>query len=135
VSMNPYLFFGGRCEEAISFYQQALGAELKMKLLFKDSPDAPPPGVTVVPDQVMHAELAIGGTTLMCTDGSAGDATGFRGFGLALHLADETAVRQAFDRLAAGGQVTMPLGKTFWSPCFGMLVDRLGVSWLIGIAA
>lgn len=133
--LQPYLFFSGRCEEALEFYRQALDAEIEMLVRFKDSPEPTPPDVlqSGFEDKVMHATLRIGDLRLLASDG-CDDATRFSGFRLSLAFVTEAEARQVFDALAAGGQVEMPLDKTFWSSCFGMLTDRFGVGWMIGIA-
>lgn len=134
--IEPYLFFEGRCEEAIAFYRDALGAEVEMLMRYRESPEAPdpscvPPGAG---DKVMHASLRIGGSVLMLSDGSCSGQPGFQGFSLSLAPPDAAAAERLFTALADGGQVQMPLGETFWSPCFGMVVDRFGVSWMLNVA-
>lgn len=134
MAIEPYLFFNGRCEEAIEFYKKALGAEVLMTMRYKESPEPPPPGV--VPqgweNKVMHATLRVGEGTLMASDGCSEGGT-FQGFSLSLSLRDESEAKSAFSALSEGGQVQMPLGKTFWSPCFGMVTDRFGVAWMITV--
>jgi PhnB protein len=133
LQIQPYLFFEGRAEEAIEFYKRALGAEVLMLMRFSDSPDPPPPGM-VPPgseNKVMHATLNIGGATVMASDGNCSGQPSFKGVRLSLSLADEGTARRMFDALAEGGEVQLPLGKTFFSPCFGMLADRFGVSWMV----
>jgi PhnB protein len=130
--VETYPFFSGRCEEAVNFYTAAVGARLEMLMRFKESPDAPPPGM-VPPgwdDKVMHASFRLGDKRVMASDGCQ-PGESFKGFSLSLSVATEAEARRAFDALAEGGQVTMPLGKTFWSPCFGMLTDRFGVGWMV----
>ena len=133
--VQAYLFFGGRCEEALDFYRTALGAQVDMLLRFKDSPEPPPPG-TIPPgyeNKVMHAGFRIGDTALMASDG-CGEGASFGGFSLSLTVSDPTEADRCFAALAKGGQVQMPLGKTFWSPRFGMVTDRFGVGWMVGVA-
>lgn len=133
--IQPYLFFNGKCEQAVEFYRKALGAEVEMMLRFKDSPEPPPPGM-VPPgwdDKIMHTSFRIGSTTIMASDGCE-QGTGFNGFSLSLSVAAEAEADRYFAALAEGGKVTMPLGKTFWSPRFGMLEDRFGVGWMINVA-
>lgn len=136
MQVQPYLFFDGRCEEAIGFYQRTLGAQLDMLMRYKESPETPPPGM-VPPnfdDKVMHASFRIGDSVVMASDGCTSDAgPHFRGFSLSITAPDEAAARRMFDALGDGGRITMPLGKTFWSPCFGMLSDRYGIDWMIGV--
>lgn len=135
--LQPYLFFEGRCEEAVEFYRQALGAEVEMLMRFKDSPESPPPG-SVPPgseDKVMHMSFRIGDTTVMASDGRCAGDPGFKGFSLSLSVPDEATADRLFAALAEGGQVQMPLGKTFFSPRFGVVADRFGVSWMVIVEA
>lgn len=131
-TLQPYLHFGGRCDDAIAFYQTALGAKLEMLMRFNESPDPPPPGM-VPPGwerKVMHSSLRIGDGVIMASDGC--DATvRFEGFTLSLTVATEAEADRYFAALADGGRVTMPIGRTFWSPRFGMVVDRFGVGWMV----
>ncbi len=135
MQIQPYLFFNGRAEKAIAFYRQAIGAEVAMLMRNRDSPEPPPPGMLPAgsEDKVMHATLTIGQTTVMLSDGHCSGATDFKGFSLSIAADDEASAKKLFDTLADGGQVQMPLGKTFWSPCFGMLTDRFGVGWMVGV--
>ena len=136
--VEAYLFFSGRCEEAIEFYQKALGAKVEMLMRFKESPDPMPPGM-IPPgweSKVMHASLRIGETIVMASDGCGGkpgEKPGFEGFSLSLAVPPEAEADRAFAALAEGGNVTMPLDKTFWSPRFGMLQDRFGVGWMVNV--
>ena len=131
-TITPYLFFGGRCEEALEFYRTALGAEVERLMRYDQSPEPPPPGMLQAgfEKKVMHASFRVRGVPLMASDGSdeRSKADGFR---LALTLPTEADARAAFAALAAGGSVQMPLTKTFWSPCFGMLTDRFGIGWMV----
>jgi PhnB protein len=131
--VQPYLFFEGRCEEAIAFYQRTLGAEVTMLMRFKDSPDPPPPGM-VPPgseDKVMHASLRIGETTVMASDGRCAGQPRFGGISLSLSVPDAAEADRLFAALGEGGQVQMPIGTTFFSPRFGIVADRFGVSWMV----
>ena len=133
-TITPYLFFGGRCEEALEFYRQALGAEVEMLMRYNESPEAPPPGMLQAgfEKKIMHASFRVRGVRLMASDG-CDDRSKFDGFRLSLALPTEADARRAFDGLADGGSVQMPLGKTFWSPCFGMLTDRFGLGWMVTV--
>ena len=134
--VQPYLFFGGRCDETLEFYRTALGAQVDFLMRYKESPEPLPPG-RIPPgfeNKVMHATFRIGGTTLMASDGCE-EGGSFTGFSLSLAVPTEAEANRAFTALAAGGQVTMPLTKTFWSPCFGMLTDRFGIGWMVSVAA
>ena len=136
MQVQPYLFFDGRCEEAVGFYRSALGAEVVMLMRFKDSPDPPPPGM-VPPggeNKVMHAALRIGDAMVLASDGRCSGQPSFQGFALSLTAANEAEANRLFASLAEGGQVQMPLAKTFFSPRFGMVADRFGVSWMVYVA-
>ena len=136
ILVQPYLFFGGRCEEALAFYRKALDAQVDFLMFHKDSPEPPPPGVLQpgFENKVMHATFRIGGNILMASDGcEAGQ--GFSGFSLSLSVPTEAEADRAFAALADGGQVRMPLAKTFWSPRFGMLTDRFGIGWMVSVVA
>lgn len=133
MNVQIYLFFDGCCEEAVEFYRRSLGAEVNKLLRYKDSPQPPPPD-KVTPgsdDKIMHAELRVGDTFVMASDGCNAGLPSFQGFSLSLAASDATEAKRLFDALADGGQVRMPLGPTFWSPCFGMVADRFGVSWMV----
>jgi PhnB protein len=134
--VQPYLFLDGRCEEAIEFYRKALGAEVEMLLRFKDSPDTPPPGM-VPPgseNKVMHSCLRIGDARVMVSDGRCLGKPNFQGFSLSLTVPNAAEADRVFAALGDGGQVQMPLNKTFFSPRFGMVGDRFGVSWMVIVA-
>lgn len=128
--IQPYLFFEGRCEEALEFYRKALGAEVQMLMRYKDSPDKSGCG-PVPPEKIMHASFRIGETVLMASDGRCEGNPNFQGFGLSLSALDPADASRLFNALNDGGQVIMPLGKTFFSPSFGMVRDRFGVVWMV----
>jgi uncharacterized glyoxalase superfamily protein PhnB len=134
-TVQPYLFFSGRCEEALAFYEQTLGAKVAMKMRFSESPDAVPEGMLQAgfEHKIMHASLTIGKMTVMASDG-CDDKSKFEGFRLALSVPTESAADSAFDALAEGGKVDMPLMKTFWSPRYGMVTDKFGVGWMVMVA-
>lgn len=131
-SITPYLFFGGRCEEALQFYRQALGAELEMMMRFNESPEPTPPGMLQAgfEKKVMHSSFRVKGIPLMASDG-CNDKAKCDGFSLALTVPNEKDAHEAFNALAEGGTVEMPLCKTFWSPCYGMVTDKFNVSWMV----
>lgn len=136
MKIEPYLFFDGRCDEAIEFYQQALGAQLQFRMTYGEGPEpATGPLPAAMRDKVMHATLLIDGAVVMVSDGVCDGTTVFKGFSLSLDCPDEATARRVFDALAVGGSVSMPLAKTFWAPQFGMLNDRFGVGWMVGISA
>lgn len=130
LKVQPYLFFDGKCDEAIAFYQAALGAEVTGLMRFKDNPT---PGMCApgMEEKVMHANLRIGSTTIMLSDGRCQGAAKFEGFALSLSARDVAEAERIYGALAEGGQVQMPMGKTFFSPAFGMVTDRLGVTWMV----
>jgi PhnB protein len=134
--IQPYLFFNGSCEEAIEFYCKALGAEVEMMMRFKESPEPPPPGAVPpgVENKIMHSCFRIGQTTVMASDGDSTDKPSFQGFSLSLSVPNQAEADRAFNALADGGQVKMPLAKTFFSPRFGMVADRFGIGWMISVA-
>jgi len=135
--LQTYLDFDGRSEEAVEFYRSALGAEVLFLMRFKDmpgpaDPNMVPPGAD---DKVMHMSFRIGDATVMASDGRCQGGRGFHGFSLSLTVPNEAEADRLFTALADGGKVHMPLIKTFFSPRFGMVVDRFGVSWMIHVAA
>lgn len=134
-AVQPYLFFSGRCEEALTFYEQALGANVVMKMQFSESPDAVPEGMLQpgFEHKIMHASFTVGKMTIMASDG-CDDKSTFDGFRLALSVPTEAVADSAFSALAEGGKVDMPLVKTFWSPRYGMVTDKFGVGWMVMVA-
>ena len=137
MQVQPYLFFDGRCEEAIEFYRAKLGAEVVMLMRFKDAPEPRQPGMIPpgAENKVMHANFRIGDTAVFASDGRCQGKPSFQGFALSITVANEAQADRTFAALADGGQVQMPLGKTFFSPRFGMLTDRFGVSWMVIVRA
>jgi len=136
MQVQPYLFFDGRCEEAVEFYKSKLGAKVEMLMRFKDSPEPAQPGM-VPPgseNKVMHTCFRIGDTAVMASDGRCLGQPSFQGFSLSLTVPNEAEAERLFAVLGDGGQVQMPLTKTFFSPRFGMAADRFGVSWMIYVA-
>jgi PhnB protein len=131
-SVQPYLFFGGRCEEALEFYRSAVAAEVEILSRFKDAPE---PGMTQpgMENKVMHASFRVGETLLMASDGSGDGQLRFEGFSLSIIVPDEEKAEKIFNALADGGKITMLLEKTFWAPKFGMLEDRFGVGWMVSV--
>ena len=137
MQVEVYLFFAGRCEEAVEFYKKTVGAEVMMLMRFKDSPEPPQPGM-IPPgseNKIMHTTMRIGDSMVMASDGRCEGGATFQGFSLSLTVANEAEADRVFSALAEGGQVQMPPAKTFWSPRFGMLTDRFGVGWMVSVAA
>jgi PhnB protein len=134
VQAQPYLFFDGRCEEAIEFYKKAIGAEVQMLMRWKDMPEPRPQPMPGPADKIMHASLKIGDTGILASDGRCLGQPNFQGFALSLTAKDDAEAARLFHALAEGGQVQMPLAKTFFSSNFGMVADRFGVSWMVYVA-
>ena len=136
MKVQPYLFFDGRCEEALRFYQKVLGAQIIMQMCFKDSPE--PPNAECGPvdgNKIMHVTFRVGETEIMASDGNNTGKPSFQGFALSITAPTEGDADRIFTQLSDGGQVTMPLTKTFFSPKFGMLADQFGVHWMILVAS
>ena len=133
MTVQPYLFFDGKCEEALDFYKQALGAEIDMLMRFGESPEKPPPG-SMPPgsdNKVMHASFHVGDTQIMASDGHCGGKPAFQGFGLSIDAKSDAEADKLFNALSKGGQVQQPLTKTFFASKFGMVADKFGVMWMV----
>jgi len=133
MQVQPYLFFDGRCEEALDFYKSALGAKVEVMMRFKDSPEPPQPGMCKPgsEDKIMHASFRVGDTTLMASDGRCEGKPSFQGISLSVTAKDDGEAERFFTALGTGGQEQMPLTKTFFSSRFGIVADRFGVSWMV----
>jgi len=133
MNLQPYLFFDGKCDEALAFYKKAVGAEPKVLMRFSQAPDPSmiSPGSE---NKVMHAQVQIGDSTVLMSDGRCTGNTNFQGFALTLTAKSENEADKTFNALADGGNVTMPMAKTFFSPRFGMLTDKFGVGWMVLVA-
>ena len=131
--VEPYLFFDGRCEEAIEFYKKTLGARVEMMMRFKESPEPSKPGMHPPgsADKIMHSCFRIGDTQVMASDGRCTGKPKFDGFALSVTAKDEAEADRMFAALSEGGQVHQPLIQTFFSPCFGALADKFGMGWMI----
>lgn len=131
--VQAYLFFDGRAEEAVEFYRSAIGATDIQLMRYKDSPEPAQPGM-VPPgseNKVMHSSFRVGDTTIMASDGHCKGTPKFEGFSLTIDAKDPAEAERLFNALGKGGKVQMPLTKTFFSPAFGMVADRFGVSWMV----
>jgi PhnB protein len=140
MTVQPYLFFDGKCEEAIEFYKKALDAKVEMMMRFKENPEPPKPGdencagpmpTAAMAEKIMHAAFKVGDSLVMASDGMCQGKPSFQGISLSLTVKTEAEADKRFAALADGGQVQMPLGKTFFSPKFGMVADKFGVSWMV----
>jgi PhnB protein len=134
--VQSYLFFNGRCEEAIAFYQKALGAQVTMMMRFKENPEpmtegCGPGGGAIPGENIMHASFKIGETEVMASDGMESGKPEFKGFSLSLTAASDAEAERLFKALGEGGKVEMPMTQTFFASAFGMVVDRFGVSWMV----
>ena len=138
MQVEPYLSFEGRCEEALTFYRKALGAEVTMLMRYKENPEPQPEGGPGSgPDageKIMHASFRIGETTVMASDGMVSGKPEFKGISLSLSVPTDAEAKRLFGALSDGGQVQMPLAKTFYASSFGMVADRFGVSWMVIVA-
>jgi PhnB protein len=130
MKLQPYLFFDGRCEEAIEFYKRTVGAEVLGMMRFKDSPE-PPMMAPGSENKIMHVSLKIGDSEIMASDGANTGTTNFHGFSVALSVKTEAEADRIYNALADGGTIRMPLTKTFFSPRFGMLADKFGLGWMV----
>jgi len=129
MQVTPYLMLDGRGEEAIEFYKKAVGANVGVLMRFKEAPPGScAPGGE---DKVMHASITIGNTVVMLSDGMNKGAPEFKGISLSLNADDEAHAEKLFNALADGGQVQMPMEKTFFAKKFGVIADKFGVSWMI----
>ena len=130
MNVEPYLFFEGRTEEALQFYQQKLGAKIEAIIRYKENPEPKynPPNSE---NKVMHALFLIGDTKVMASDGNCAGKPSFQGFALTINAASPADAEKRFNALAEGGQVQMPLNETFFAKSFGMVADRFGVSWMV----
>jgi PhnB protein len=131
MQIQPYLFMEGRAEEAIEFWHKAIGAEVQMMLRYKDCPEKDKMPVQQPDDKVMHASLKIGDSVMLVSDGGCSGQANPQGFGLTLGARDESEAQRLFTALSNGGKVQMPLGKTFFSPAFGMVADKFGIMWMV----
>lgn len=131
MQLEPYLFFEGRCDEAVAFYQRVLGAEAEAILRYKDAPKGTPCPAGTKPENVMHARLRIGDTHFMASDGRCQGKPHFEGFSLSITADGDADAKRLFDALSEGGAVQMPLGPTFFATSFGMVEDCFGVSWMV----
>ncbi len=134
MQVQPYLFFDGRCDEAIDFYRQALGAQVVMLMRFGEAPEGAghaPDGSVPPADKVMHACLQVGQSQLLLSDGFCNGKPELEGVSFSLSADDDAHAVRLFDALADGGQVDQPLGATFFASSFGVVSDRFGVSWMV----
>jgi PhnB protein len=129
--VQPYLFFNGRCEEAVQYYQKHLGAKLNMQMRYKEAPPCDDMAAKANGEHIMYCNFTIGDSVLMASDDCVNTDTKFQGFSLSLSVKSEAEADRAFAALADGGQVKCPLTKTFFSSCFGMVVDRFGIHWMV----
>ena len=133
MQVQAYLSFGGRCEEALAFYKQAIGAEVTMMMRWKESPDLAMKAQPGREEKIMHAAFKVGETTLMADDGMGPEKAEFKGFTLSINVPDDAEAKRVFAALGDGGSVQMPLMKTFWTSSWGMLTDKFGVPWMVNV--
>lgn len=137
MNVESYLFFNGHCAEAVAFYEKAIDAKTVFRITFEEAPDPPPPDMIPANwgDKIMHTTFSVGETMVMASDSCGPESTDFKGFSLSLNVKTEEEADRYFAALSEGGEVTMPLGKTFWSPRFGMLKDKFGIAWMVGVVS
>ena len=133
MQVTPYLFFNGRCDEALAFYRDALGAQVERLSRFNEAPQLPPGATPDHGDKVMHVSFRVGDSVLMASDGMPDGAAQFTGFSLSLDYEDVDQARRAFEALSQGGKIVMPLDATFFATLFGMVCDRFGIQWMVGV--
>lgn len=129
--VQPFLFFNGRCEEALHYYEQHLGAKVNTLMRYKEAPPGDGPAANANGEHIMYGDITMGDSLVMAADDCVNKDTTFQGFSLSLTVRSNAEADRAFAALADGGQVHMPLGQTFFSPYFGMVVDRFGVHWMV----
>lgn len=129
--VQPYLFFNGRCEEALDYYEKHLGAKINAKMRYSDAPPSDRPSSDASGEHIMYSNFTLGDTVLMASDDCVNADVKFQGFSLSLTMSSKDEADRAFNALADGGTVHAPLGQTFFSPYFGMVVDRFGISWMV----
>lgn len=130
--IQPYLFFNGHCEEAIEYYKKHLGATVNVLMRYKEMPPgAAGPGTDYDGEKIMYANVTLGDSVIMLCDDCVNHSVKFEGFSLSLSVADAEEAERTFAVLTDGGKVHAPLSKTFFSPCFGMAVDRFGIHWMV----
>ena len=135
MKVQAYITFDGRCEEALEFYKKSIDAEVTSLMRWKESQDKDMKGPPGYEEKVMNAAFRIGETELMADDGMGDKTTEFKGMTLAIEVADDAEAKRVFTALGEGGNVSMPLAKTFWTSSFGMLTDKFGVPWMVNVAA
>lgn len=131
MTIQPYLFFNGRCEEAIDFYRRAIDAKVTHIMRFKDAPCPNMPNAEANQNKVMHAAVQIGGTTVLASDGECRGNPTFDGFGLSLNASSDGEAERLYGALGDGGAVVMPLSETFFASKFGLVKDRFGITWMV----
>jgi len=132
MNVQPYVFFDGKCEEALEFYKSAVGAKVDMVMRFKEAP--PEMQTQMSPgskDKVMHAAFKIGDTQILASDGQCNGKPNFQGFSLTINAANDAEADKLFAALGKGGTVTQPMSETFFASRFGMLADKFGVNWMV----
>jgi len=131
-TINTYVFFKGRCEEALEYYKEHLGAEVTCLIRFSEAPEPAPEGMLPegYENKVMHSQFKVANAEIFASDGCEPDKTP-EGFSLALTIPSRDEAVRVFDALADSGTVNMPLAETFWSPLYGQVTDKFGVGWMV----
>ena len=130
MELSTYLFFNGNCKEAFQFYEKALGAKIEFMMTYGEAPDKEA-AASHSADKIMHVRLKVGEHALMGSDSPPQHYRTPQGFSVSCSVASKADGERVFKALSEGGNVIMPLAKTFWAECFGMCVDRFGISWMV----
>jgi len=129
MNVQTYLFFDGRCEEAIEFYKAVFGADLLYSMRFREGP---PNLVTAENEEkIFHATMRFGETVINLSDDLKQERGSFGGFAILAHLDNDASAEEAFESLQEGGRVGMPIQEVFWASRYGIVTDRFGVTWKI----
>lgn len=135
MQINPYLNFDGNCAEAFKFYEQALGGQILFSMTWGEMPGAADQFPAETLSRIMHINLKVGEQSIMGADSPPDQYQAPKGINVSVHLKDKAEGAKVFQALSAGGNVTMPFEQTFWSPGFGMCVDRFGIPWMVNTEA
>jgi PhnB protein len=132
MKIDLHLVFPGKCREAFAFYEKTFNSKVQFCMTFGEAPEGSP----IPPDSkdlIMHTAMPLGSIMLMGCDAPKGREATLGGFQISITDDTSDEVERIFDELKAGGSVQMPLGKTFWSPLFGMCTDKFGVGWMVSV--
>lgn len=131
MAVLPYLYFNGNCREAVNYYADIFKTQEPRILLFGDMPaNESFPLSDEAKNQVMHAEIVISGTTIMFSDTAPGmQYIVGNNILLTYRSTDIDEIKSIFNQLKTEGNVIMEIQETFWSKCYGYLIDKFGIGW------